>query len=177
MIYDFEWAGEALKRLEKVVMLHRRLPRIDLPSHSYYIGCCIQDRKRLLRNPRFAKLLLQLYAQFRDRGDFLLHAYVVMPEHYHVLLSLEKANSISSVVRKVHSLFSREYRKATGFRGRIWQRRFYDHVIRNDEDWLTKMQYIHDNPVRASLVENIEDYRFSSFLFWETGEGPIRCDG
>jgi putative transposase len=81
------------------------------------------------------------------------------------------------VVRAIHTVFAREYRKKSGFQERIWQRRFYDHVIRNKEDWLTKLAYMHNNPVTAGLVENILDYPWSSSRFWETGTGPVECDG
>jgi len=199
-------------------MLHRRLPRIDLPGHAYYLGCCLEARRRLFKNPLLAQYLLQrlvyygnrkwhghlaheasfhglearatlpanscsnirdsvdLYVALRDRAAIKLHGYVIMPDHYHVILSLCGENSISGVVRAVHSLFARYCRKVTGIRGRIWQRRFYDHVIRDDEDWLTKLAYIHGNPVSAGLVEKILDYPWSSCRFWETGEGPLKCD-
>jgi putative transposase len=158
-------------------MLHRRLPRIDLPGHSYYLGCCLENRRQLLRQDAFAQLLLNLYLAQRDRGSIKLHGYVIMPDHYHVLLSLREEKSISQIVREVHSLFARTCRKMTEIKGRIWQRRFYDHVIRDKTDWLTKLAYLHNNPLRAGLVENIADYPWSSCRFWETGTGPVRCDG
>jgi hypothetical protein len=49
-------------------------------------------------------------------------------------------------------------------------------VIRDEEDWRTKLSYLHENPVRAGLIENAADYHWSSCAFWETGEGPIECD-
>ena len=99
-----------------------------------------------------------------------------MPNHYHVLLTLRGDNSISAIVRKVHSLFARTYRKTTGFRERIWQRRFYDHVVRDEGDCQTKLSYLHDNPVRAGLVGDPGQYVWSSCRFWETGAGAVACD-
>jgi putative transposase len=100
-----------------------------------------------------------------------------MPDHYHVLLSLRAENSISNIIRKVHSLSAQHSRHLTSHRGRVWQRRFYDHVIRDEADWLTKMTYIHGNPVKEGLVANEVDYPWSSARFWETGDGPVACDG
>jgi putative transposase len=60
---------------------------------------------------------------------------------------------------------------------RIWQTRFYDHVVRDEEDWRTRLNYMHDNPVRAGLVGSPTDHTWSSAMFWETGTGPVACDG
>ena len=159
-------------------MRHRRLPRVDLPGHSYYLGCCLDGRRSLFGDRSLAELLVSLYVQQRDHGAIALHGYVVMPDHYHVLLALRGDSSISGVVmRGVHSLFARACREATGVRGRVWQRRFYDHVIRDREDLCTKLSYMHGNPVRARLVENAVEYPWSSCRFWETGIGPVTCDG
>jgi len=157
-------------------MLHGRLPRLDLPRHTYFLTCCLDRRQPLLRDPGLAELVLNLYAEQRDRGAIALHGYVVMPDHYHVVLSLRDAASVSAVVRAVHSLFARDCRRITGLRGRVWQRRLYDHVVRDEEDLRTKLTYMHGNPVAAGLVEEAIAYAWSSFRFWERGIGPVRCD-
>ena len=76
----------------------------------------------------------------------------------------------------MHSLFAPACRRATGVRGRVWQRRFYDHVVRDETDVRTKLVYLHNNPVRAGLVEDPVEYPWSSCRFWETGTGPVPCD-
>ena len=157
-------------------MRHRRLPRLALPGHTYFLTCCLHQRRRLLADPALAELLLALYARQRACGAILLHGYVVMPDHYHVLLTLRGDASITDVVRAVHSLFGRECRERVALRDRVWQRRYYDHVVRNESDLRTKLLYMHDNPVRAGLVEEPMTYRWSSYRFWETGEGPVECD-
>ena len=158
-------------------MRHHRLPRVDIPHHTYYLTCCLDWRRPLLARPALAGHLVDLYADRRGREEILLHGYVVMPDHCHVVLTLKSEPSISAVVRKVHSLFAAHCRRSDGLRGRVWQRRFYDHVVRDDEDWRTKMAYLHDNPVRAGLVERAIDCPWSSARYWETGVGPVACDG
>jgi len=157
-------------------MLHRRLPRWDLEGHCYFLTCCVDRRRLILARPELAARLIGLYAQIRDRGDVWLHAYVVMPDHYHMLLTLIGETSISAVVRKAHAPFAKHYRALTADYARVWERRFYDHVIRNDKDWEGKWDYIHSNPVIAGLVESALTYPWSSCAFWETGSGPVRCD-
>ena len=158
-------------------MRHRRLPRVDLPHHSYYLTCCLDRRRPLLARPDLAQHLLDLYVDQRDRGAIVLHGYVVMPDHYHIVATLRAEPSISGVVRKAHSLFAAHCRRCAAVRGRVWQRRFYDHVIRDEEDWRTKLNYMHENPVRGELVGCAADYPWSSAAFWQTGRGPVACDG
>jgi len=158
-------------------MRHRRLPRVDLPSDTYSLTCCLNRRRRLFTEADLASALIALSAEARDRGDLVLHGYVVMPDHYHMLVTLTGAPSVTNVVRRVHSAFARPVR-ARGFGGgRVWQRRFYDHVGRGDEDWLAKLTYLHENPVRAGLVKSAVHYLWSSAAFWETGTGPVTCHG
>jgi len=158
-------------------MRHRRLPRLDLPGQTYYLTCCIDGRRPLLRPAALAESLVSLYAGQRDKGSIALHGYIVMPDHYHVLLTLRGDSSISGVVRAVHSLFARHCRATTHTRGRIWQTRFYDRIVRGESDWREKLNYLHDNPVRRHMVAAGVCYRWSSARFWETGSGPVLCDG
>jgi putative transposase len=158
-------------------MLHRRLPRLDLPGHTYYLTCCTARRRPLLLQGHLGGYLVGLYADQRDKGRIALHGYVVMPDHYHVLLTLKDDASVSGVVRAVHSLFARRCRATTNTRGRVWQTRFYDRVVRSEPDWREKLSYLHDNPVRRDMVAASVRYRWSSARFWETGSGPVQCDG
>jgi len=157
-------------------MLHRRLPRRDILGRTYYLTCCLDRRRPLFKHGSLAELLVTLYAAERDAGNIRLHGYVIMPDHYHVVLTLLQEISISAVVRKIHSLFAPECRRQIAVSGRVWQRRFYDHVVRDEEDLRTKMVYMHNNPVRAELVADLALYPWSSSSFWETGAGPVACD-
>ena len=157
-------------------MLCKRLPRVDAAHQTYYLTCCLDRRKSLFRRPGLADHLLGLYVAERDRGNIALHGYVVMADHYHVLLTLKKETSVSALVRRVHSLFGRWSRQVMTVSGRLWQRRFYDHVIRDRKDAEAKLTYMHTNPVMAGLTDDPLTYRWSSYRFWQTGQGPIRCD-
>jgi len=157
-------------------MRHRRLPRLDLEHSSYFLTNCLDRRRPLLRQAELAQYLIALYSRLRDQGGVALHGYVIMPDHYHVLLTLKTVPSISQVVRAVHSSFAIRLHQVSQVRGRTWQRRFRDHVLRDEEDYRTKISYMHANPVRAGLVENPVDYTWSSCRYWEAGEGPVSCD-
>ena len=76
-------------------MRHRRLPRVDLPHHTYYLTSCVDRRRPYLARPALSQCVLDLYAQLRAQGGIMLHGYVFMPDHYHVVLTLRGEPSIS----------------------------------------------------------------------------------
>ena len=92
-----------------------------------------------------------------------LIAWSVLPDHFHLLLSSNNIN-ISNLMRKIKLSFSGNYRVAHKMKsGRIWQYRFWDHVIRNQEDLNRHIDYIHYNPVKHKIVGNPIKWKYSSF--------------
>ena len=99
----------------------------------------------------------------QQHGSFDLMAWVVLPDHFHVLISA-RDEDISNLMRKIKLSFSTNYRKIIGRRQmRIWQYRFWDHIIRNQEDLNQHIDYIHYNPAKHGLVSDPGHWRYSSF--------------
>lgn len=116
-----------------------------------------------------------LRAAFRDarlRHPFTIEAVVVLPDHLHTIWTLPEADSdFATRWRLVKSSFSRalppvelisESRKGKGERG-IWQRRYWEHTIRNEADFARHVDYIHINPVKHGYVARVRDWPHSSF--------------
>jgi REP element-mobilizing transposase RayT len=150
-------------------MRHRRLPRLDLPNESYFVSVTTARFRPWFQNPQAAEVLCQVICAERGRS-VLLHAFVVMPDHYHLLVTLLGAHRIPRLVQRINSLSARSINAAAGREGRIWARRFYDHVVRNTDDFHECMQYIHDNPRVAGMAESPGGYGYSSTAFWEMRE-------
>ena len=93
--------------------------------------------------------------------DYL--AWVVLPDHFHIIMD-PKDEDLSDLLQRIKLGFVARYRRATGmYRGRVWQSRFWDHVIRNEDDMNRHIDYIHYNPVKHGLVREPGAWRFSSF--------------
>lgn len=94
----------------------------------------------------------------------ILHAAVVMPDHVPVVLtplSNEHGSfSIPQVMPSIKSESAHRINKALNRRGKVWQDESFDHVLRNDENLASKIEYVLENPVRAGLVKNPSDYRW-----------------
>jgi len=93
-----------------------------------------------------------------------LHGYVIMSNHMHLLLSVPNCGpGLSAIMRDIKSLSSRKL--YPGARG-IWQHRFDDVAIYSDANFRTKLNYIHQNPVKAGIVKIAEEYEYSSAAGW-----------
>ena len=89
---------------------------------------------------------------FSHRERFLLEAYVIMPDHVHLLIRPTAGWSLVRVLQGLKGFTAREINRTLERRGSVWQAESFDHLIRNDADWSDKFVYIHDNPVEARLV-------------------------
>jgi len=101
----------------------------------------------------------------RVKNDFTfdMMAWVILPDHFHVLID-PGHHDLSGLMKKVKLMFSGKYRTRHGLTGgRVWQYRFWDHIIRNQEDMNRHIDYIHYNPVKHNIVSRPFDYIYSSF--------------
>jgi putative transposase len=100
---------------------------------------------------------------------FELLAYVLLPDHFHWLILMpENQTNFSTPLQKIKWYFTLDYKRANHISSpvSIWQRGFWDHVIRDEEDLATHLDYIHWNPVKHGLVKRVEDWADSSFKDW-----------
>jgi REP element-mobilizing transposase RayT len=93
---------------------------------------------------------------------YRLHAYVIMPNHVHTVLTLLAGQSLSDVVRTTKSYSAREANRILGRTGRFWQVEVFDRLIRNPEHFERTIRYIEWNPVKAKLVVDPRHFAFSS---------------
>ncbi|MCQ2471591.1 MAG: transposase [Clostridia bacterium] len=121
----------------------------------YFITICTRDKNRILSEVRNGKRVLLPFGLISEKyikeiGNYYDNVrfdnYVIMPNHIHALISISGGSSgtPTSTVSQIVSTFKRFCNKDFG--ENIWQRSFFDHVIRNDEDYLRHMQYINENP-------------------------------
>ena len=133
-----------------------------IPSHSaghgtHFITTATFNRRRLFQTDANAALFLETLQHYRKEGRYKLHAFVVMPDHVHLLITPEDI-TIERAMGLIKGGFS--HRLASKFP--VWQRGFTSRQMRSREEFETRRQYIHQNPVRARIADTPELYRFSS---------------
>ena len=107
-----------------------------------------------------ARLMIDTLFDYREQGKYLLHEFVVMPDHIHVLLTPEAVISLERAVQFIKGGFSYRLRKIE--RIEAWQPSFTNHRIHDAEDYDRHRSYIRFNPVRAKLVTELGVYPYSS---------------
>ena len=145
-----------------------------LAGGSYFFTVTLADRRRALLVERIA-LLRAACRQVRLRHPFTMEAAVVLPDHLHMIWSLPDGDAdFATRWRLIKAAFSRDLpagetvsltRGSKRERG-IWQRRYWEHTIRNEADFTRHLDYIHFNPVRHWYVSRVRDWPYSSFHRW-----------
>ena len=128
------------------------------PGQTYFVSSATWERRALFQVPRTAELLIARIVACREQGAYLLHEFVVMPNHFHVLLTPAETTSLEKAVQLIKGGFSFEFQKQSGNRMEVWQVGFHDWTIRDSEDYRAKVRYIHMNPVEARLAERPEEW-------------------
>ncbi|HEY3975585.1 MAG TPA: transposase [Candidatus Sulfotelmatobacter sp.] len=112
----------------------------------------------------------------RVRRSFRLrvYGYVVMPEHVHLLISEPERGVLADALKSLKQGVSR---RLIGDAEHFWQKRYYDFNVRDHAQFVEKLRYIHRNPVKAGLCERPEDWEWSSFRHYATGdEGCVEIE-
>jgi putative transposase len=136
--------------------------RLMSPPGTYFVTFSTWQRRRLFVVESYAKLFLQtLYHHYRRQGCFQLHAFVLMPEHIHLLLTPASHVTLERALQLIKGGYSHEFGSKVERRKEVWQRGFSDHRIRGPTDFEVHQRYIHQNPVARRMVERPCDYRYS----------------
>lgn len=109
-----------------------------------------------------AELLIATMLDYRDQGRFLLHAFVVMPTHLHVLLTVLEGMTIEKATQYIKGGFSHQAREAFGFPFKIWRDGFSESRMFSARHFEASRLYIHQNPVKKHLSQTPEEFPFSS---------------
>ncbi len=146
--------------------MHNRQPqsenlrkgRHSQPGFYYFLTTCVANRRPIFRSRHRAAIVLDAIRWSNTESRFFVAAAVVMPDHLHFAGQLGD----STLARVMHTLksFSATHLAKTGIETPVWQNGYHDHVLRDDEDYNTRLRYLIENPMRAGLVERGERYPY-----------------
>jgi putative transposase len=131
----------------------------------HFVTFSCYHRLPYLGTPTACDLFERSFETMRLRYDFVVCGYVAMPEHVHLLVSQPKQALLSKAIQALKLSVSVQRRERP-----FWQARYYDFNVHNEEKRVEKLRYIHRNPVRQGLVRKPEDWKWSSFRHYATGE-------
>ena len=155
-----------------------------IPGASYFFTVNLADRRLRLLTEHIGSLRTA-FREVRARHPFTIDAIVILPDHLHAIWTLPEADADFALRwRLIKSKFSRALprgewisssRMEKAERG-IWQRRYWEHTLRDETDLVRHVDYIHFNPVKHGHVTRVRDWPYSSFHRWSS-LAPIRRIG
>jgi putative transposase len=142
------------------------------PGGTYFFTVNLLQRHGNGLLTRHIEVLREVVTSVRRQYPFRIHGWVVLPEHMHCVIELPQHDAdFATRWRLIKMAFSKaipraerlsEVRARRGERG-IWQRRYWEHLIRNEADFQAHMDYVHINPVKHGLVKQVADWPYSTF--------------
>jgi putative transposase len=141
---------------------HADASHIVAVERVFFVTSSIAEKRNLLQSDRSARLFIAVLYHYRAQQKYLLHGFVVMPDHFHLLISVDSGTSIERAVQFVKGGFAFRAGKELGFRPPVWQRGFSEVRIYDLEHFAHARQYILNNPVRRRLLERPSDYPYCS---------------
>ena len=167
-----------------------RYRRSQTPGGCYFFTVVSYQRHPVLCNDELRQALRDAIRYVQRSRPFIINAWVLLPDHLHCIWTLPPGdNDFSqrwSIIKRRVSIACRHHikpdwinaSKAKHRESTLWQRRFWEHRIRDDEDFSRHMDYIHYNPVKHGLCEQVKDWPYSTFhRYVESDVYPMEWGG
>jgi putative transposase len=147
------------------------LKRFQQTREVHFITFSCYHRRPYLNHDAARKLFLEALERVRQDYALCVYAYVVMPEHVHLLVNEPQRNNLAQAIKSLKQGVAR--RLALRAEDPFWQARYYDFNVWSERKFVEKVRYIHRNSVRRELVAKPEDWPWSSFRHYATGEDGV----
>jgi len=131
------------------------------PNRVFFVTTCARHLRQPFADRSLAKEVIESLLFLLRSGDWRLYCYCLMPDHLHLAVSPEpQKDDLSRLLQRFKS-FTTRLAWQHGYRGALWQRSYYDHIARGEEDVIALCQYILSNPVRQGLVTDAALWPYS----------------
>lgn len=166
-----------------------RLARVCVPGYPYHVIQRGNNRQPIFRSDEDRAMMRELLEQGAARFDLAIHAYVLMDNHFHLLLTPNVDGSLPAFMQAVGRRYVRHFNDVHGRSGTLWEGRYRSALVQSERYLLACMVYLDLNPVRAGMVARAQDHPWSSHahyiglrrdrlvtphaLFWELGNTPF----
>ena len=139
-----------------------RKPRIEFPGAFYHVIMRRNNRQRTFADDADYQVFLERLGFYKERFQFILYAYVLMPNHVHLLIETDKV-PLSRIMQALQTTYTQKFNRRHKKVGHLFQGRYKAILCQKESYLLELIRYIAQNPVRAKLVKRLIDWRWSSF--------------
>lgn len=144
--------------------LSRQKRKLSL-SKIYHIIVRGNERKNIFVDDEDRKKIIQILANKKKKDEYILYAYCLMNNHLHLLLKEEEDN-ISRIMKRINTAYAYYFNKKYNRVGHVFQNRFKSESVENDRYLISLIRYIHNNPVKAKIVNQPQQYKWSSYWLY-----------
>jgi len=139
--------------------------RLYIPNSTYFFTVVTYGRRPWFADEENIDLLREAFRYTKERHPFELDAIVILPDHLHCIWKMTGDTDFSKRWQMIKTHFSRKINVRKNHRGAksVWQPRFWEHCIRDEDDYSCHLDYIHYNPAKHGLVAVVKDWPHSSF--------------
>jgi len=149
---------ENRNHLKRLGMVYENHPR-------YFITTCLHDRRKLLAQEAVHEILCRHWAKSLGLYGWAIGSYVIMPDHVHFFCTDAAGTTpLSRLVGAWKQWSAKEICRIFEIEAPLWQKEFFDHLIRSGESYSEKWDYVRQNPVRAGLVARADDWNYSGHI-------------
>lgn len=154
-----------------------RTARIAPHNHVFHILTRGNDRRDVFKDETDHQKYIEILNRYKERYQFKLYHYVLMKNHVHLVLeTIEKGGSLAELMKGINLSYAQHYKSRYDHVGHFWQDRYKSILVSKDQYLLACGSYVELNPVRAGLVKDPGDYRWSSYNAYAYGRNDLWVD-
>lgn len=153
-----------------ISITHGKRERPNFMNAVCHVTTRCNNKENLIINERDFTKYKNVLKTCKEAHGFLLHNYIIMNNHTHLIIRLAGTEDISTIMHSINRWYARWYNECYERKGHFWEGRFYGELIKDDTQLLAVMRYIDLNPVRAGLCKHPTEWRRSGACFYLNGE-------
>jgi REP-associated tyrosine transposase len=139
-----------------------RLKHRTVPGSTYFVTTKAWQNVSVFQVSEIAEVAIGTILEYRDKGNYLLHEFVLMPNHLHLILTPAESVSLEKAIQLIKGGSSHEIHRVRGNKMQIWQSGFHESRVADWTDYSKKVDYVQFNPVAAKLVDRPQDWPYGS---------------
>jgi REP-associated tyrosine transposase len=137
-----------------------RPPHIYLDDGLYFITSRTFDHIDYFNDDNRRKIIYDIICLAEEKFEFDLHAWVILKNHYHLMIKVNKGSELSQIMKFINGKSSYDLNKIEKKERRIWSN-YWDYLIRSEKDYYTHLNYIHNNLIKHGLVKNFDELKMN----------------
>ena len=146
-----------------------RKPRVEYEGAIYHVIQRGNNREYIFKEQEYKAYILELTREYKQIMDFQLYGYVLMDNHYHMIIRTSDI-PLQTIMHRINNRYSKYYNFIRIQTGHVFENRYKAILVKDDKYLLSLLKYVHQNPVKARICKNISDYKWSSDRYYRNNK-------